>query len=106
HHFTLTCVANLATARSALGRTDEAVKMGEAALPRFRELLGRDHPHTLVCATNVALDLATVGRTEEGQALTEDTVRRYRRVLGEEHPDVRAGLRGERLDFDFEPPPL
>ncbi|WP_419469324.1 FxSxx-COOH system tetratricopeptide repeat protein [Candidatus Frankia alpina] len=106
HHFTLTCVVNLATARSALGRTDETVKMGEAALPRFRELLGHDHPHTLVCATNVALDLATIGRAEEGQALTEDTLRRYRRVLGEEHPDVRAGLRGERLDFDFEPPPL
>ncbi|WP_261554219.1 FxSxx-COOH system tetratricopeptide repeat protein [Frankia tisae] len=106
HHFTLTCVANLATARSALGRTDEAVKMGEAALTRFRDLLGHDHPHTLVCATNVALDLATVGRAEESKALTEDTMRRYRRVLGEKHPDVQAGLRGERLDFDFEPPPL
>ncbi|WP_261561449.1 FxSxx-COOH system tetratricopeptide repeat protein [Frankia tisae] len=106
HHYTLTCLANLATARSALGRPDEALKMGEAALARFRELIGPDHPHTLVCATNVALDLGAVGRVEEGRTLTEDTMRRYRRVLGENHPDVQAGLRGERLDFDFEPPPL
>ncbi len=106
HHYTLTCQANLATARSVLGRRDEALKMGEAALARFRDLLGPDHPHTLVCATNVALDLAAVGREEESVRLTEDTMRRYRRVLGEDHPDVQAGLRGERLDFDFEPPPL
>lgn len=106
HHFTLTCLANLATARSAQGAVDEALEMGERGLAHFRDLLGPDHPHTLVCATNVALDLAQLGRDEESQKLAADTVARYRRVLGPEHPDVRAGERGERLDFDFEPPPL
>ncbi|MCK9930339.1 FxSxx-COOH system tetratricopeptide repeat protein [Frankia sp. Mgl5] len=106
HHFTLTCLANLATARSAQGAIDEALEIGERALTQFRDLLGPDHPHTLVCATNVALDLAQLGRDEEAQKLSADTVARYRRVLGPEHPDVRAGERGERLDFDFEPPPL
>ncbi|SQE00745.1 Tetratricopeptide TPR_4 [Parafrankia sp. Ea1.12] len=106
HHFTLTCRANLATARSAQGAVGEALEIGEQTLSSFRDLLGPDHPHTLVCATNVALDLAQLGRDDEAQKLSADTVTRYRRVLGPEHPDVRAGERGERLDFDFEPPPL
>ncbi|SNQ51897.1 conserved hypothetical protein [Frankia canadensis] len=106
HHYTLTCVTNLATVRAALGHPDEALAMGERTLVNFRELLGPDHPHTLVCATNVALDMDATGRADESKALAEDTMRRYRRVLSEEHPDVQAGLRGERLDFDFEPPPL
>lgn len=106
HHYTLTCVTNLATVRAALGHPDEALAMGERTLANFRELLGPDHPHTLVCATNVALDMDATGRADESKALAEDTMRRYRRVLSEEHPDVQAGLRGERLDFDFEPPPL
>ncbi|WP_311984621.1 FxSxx-COOH system tetratricopeptide repeat protein [Parafrankia sp. CH37] len=107
HHFTLTCLANLATARSAQGLVAEALEIGEKALARFGELLGPDHPHALVCATNVALDLSqTAGREEEGRRLATETSQRYRRVLGPDHPDVQAGERGERLDFDFEPPPL
>ncbi|MCM3882065.1 FxSxx-COOH system tetratricopeptide repeat protein [Frankia sp. R82] len=106
HHYTLTCVTNLATVRASLGATDEALVMGEGALQSFRDLLGPDHPHTLVCATNLALDMAATGHDEKAQVLTDETMRRYRRVLGESHPDVLAGLRGERLDFDFEPPPL
>ena len=106
HHYTLTCVANLATVRAALGHPDEALAMGERTLAEFRELLGPDHPHTLVCATNVALDLDATGQADRGRPLSDETMRRYRRVLGDDHPDVQAGLRGERLDFDFEPPPL
>lgn len=106
HHYTLTCLVNLATTSALRGEAGEALKMGESALPRFRKILGMDHPHTLVCATNVALDLAAVGRTDESTELSDDTMVRYRRVLGVDHPDVIAGMRGERLDFDFEPPPL
>jgi len=106
HHYTLTCVTNLATAKAALGQPALALDMGQKALAAFRDLLGEDHPHTLVCATNVAIDLAATGNTDDAAKLAETTMKRYRRVLGDSHPDVVAGARGERLDFDFEPPPL
>jgi tetratricopeptide (TPR) repeat protein len=106
HHYTLSCVTNLATAVSELGDPAEALRLGEDTLDRFRNVLGPDHPHTLVCATNLALDLRAVDRMDEADTLLTETLVRYRQALGADHPDVRAGENGERLDFDFEPPPL
>ncbi len=106
HHYTLTCATNLATAISELGDPRRGMELGRDTLRRFRTVLGPNHPHTLVCATNLALDLRTLGKDEEGKKLADETIERYRRVLFDDHPDVAAAVRGERLDFDFEPPPF
>jgi hypothetical protein len=80
--------------------------VGRDTLRRFQNVLGANHPHTLVCATNLALDLKILGKGEEAETLADETIERYRRVLFDDHPDVASAVRGERLDFDFEPPPF
>ncbi|GAA2864025.1 hypothetical protein GCM10010517_23180 [Streptosporangium fragile] len=104
HHYSLTCAINLASDLAALGEVSSARRLGEKTLGQLRELLGVDHPLTLACANNLIVDLRAEGAGEEAGELETDTFERYRRVLGEEHPDTRVALRGERLDFDFDPP--
>jgi tetratricopeptide (TPR) repeat protein len=106
HHFTLTCITNLATALAEQGDERGAAELGRHTLNRFQAMLGPDHPHTLVCATNLALDLRALGEEKEADELADATLKRYRRVLFDDHPDVAAAVRGDRLDFDFEPPPF
>ncbi|MEU8203572.1 FxSxx-COOH system tetratricopeptide repeat protein [Streptosporangium sp. NPDC049046] len=106
HHYSLTCAINLASDLAAGGEVSQAGRLGEETLAQLRELLGIDHPLTLACANNLVIDLRTRGASAEAETLRADTFERYRRVLGEEHPDTTVALRGERLDFDFDPPAL
>ncbi|GAA4207414.1 hypothetical protein GCM10022252_71030 [Streptosporangium oxazolinicum] len=106
HHYSLTCAINLASDLAARGETSQAGRLGEETLAQLRELLGVDHPLTLACANNLVVDLRVRGALAEAERLEADTFERYRRVLGEDHPDTAVALRGERLDFDFDPPAL
>ncbi|WP_433361187.1 FxSxx-COOH system tetratricopeptide repeat protein [Streptosporangium sp. CA-115845] len=106
HHYSLTCAINLASDFAAQGDAPSARRLGQETLAQLRELLGVDHPLTLACANNLVIDLRAEGAFEEAQALEADTFERYQRVLGNEHPDTRVAMRGERLDFDFDPPAL
>ncbi len=106
HDYALTCAANLATALADLGEIEKARELGEDTLQRFRATLGEEHPDTLACAANLAHDLRALGHEQNAAELTTDTLARYRRTLGEDHPDVLAVTQGQRLDLDFEPPPL
>jgi len=106
HHYTITCCANLATITAELGNVEKARHLGESALTKFRKTLGESHPHTLACAANLALDRRALGLTTEADELAEDTQQRYMQTLGAGHPDTIYAIRGERLIFDFEPPPV
>ncbi len=106
HDYALICATNLASALADLGETEQARELGKRTLQRFRATLGVDHPHSLACADNLALDLRALGREQEAAELAADTLARYRKTLGEHHPNVLAAARGQRHDFDFDPPTL
>jgi tetratricopeptide (TPR) repeat protein len=106
HHYSLTVATNLASDLSALGETARALALGKDTLARLRELLGEDHPLTLGCAANLVVDLRADGSDEEAEWLSADTLDRYAATLGSGHPDATAAMKGNRLDFDFDPPPI
>jgi hypothetical protein len=72
----------------------------------MRALLGDDHPLTLGCAANLSVDMRAEGETQAADALKADTMERYARTLGTEHPDAVVGAADQRLDLDFDPPPI
>jgi hypothetical protein len=107
HDYTLSCATNLASALADLNESEEARKLGNDTLRRFRATLGENNPNTLACAGNLALDLKALGQDQQAADLIDDTLRRYRGTLGmDDHPAVLAVIEGRRLDLDVEPPPL
>ncbi|MEV5831092.1 FxSxx-COOH system tetratricopeptide repeat protein [Spirillospora sp. NPDC052242] len=109
--YTLIALANLASDRAAAGDFAGAAELGGRALAGFLATFGPDHPLTLQCAVNLTADVAAAGRTGDGGAAgvpvpDGDPVRRLAERLGADHPVARAAARGDRLDFDFEPPPV
>jgi tetratricopeptide (TPR) repeat protein len=106
HHYSLTVATNLASDLAELGETAQARQIGEDTLRRLRRLLAKDHPLTLGCAANLAIDLRAEGAAEQAQALLADTMSRYAATLGAKHADSVAAAEGQRLDFDFDPPPI
>lgn len=106
HHYTLTAMLGLIADLSALGRWDEAVSAGEETLQHLRQLLGPDHPMVLGCMANLALDLTRLGKEEAARQLRDKALGRLQRRLGAGHASVLAITNGERLDFDFDPPPI
>lgn len=106
HHYTLTCLTNLATTIAETGDPETARELGEKTLEQFRAALGENHPHTLACAANLAMDRRTLGLHHEADELAQDARDRLIRTLGEENPGVQEVVRGERVTFDFEPPPV
>jgi tetratricopeptide (TPR) repeat protein len=106
HHYSLTVATNLASDLAMLGDVHAARELGEDTLRRLRVLLGNDHPMTLGCAANLSIDRRKDDAEDEADALAEDTLDRYYRTLGPEHPDAKVAKGGNRLDFDFDPPPI
>ncbi len=106
HHYSLTIATNLASDLSALGESSGARALGEDTLARLRERLGENHPLTLGCAANLVADLRTEGAVDAADRLAADTMSRYADTLGADHPDAQAARAGQRLDFDFDPPPI
>jgi hypothetical protein len=106
HNYPLTVAANLASDFAALGDAAAARDLGEDTLTRLRSVLGEDHPVTLGCAANLALDLRSLGEHAEADALASNTTERFGRTLGADHPDTRTAFLGQRLNFDFDPPPI
>ncbi|MBB4916684.1 FxSxx-COOH system tetratricopeptide repeat protein [Streptosporangium saharense] len=106
HHYTLTCAINLETDLAALGETDRACDLGEETLGRLRALFGENHFLTLACAANLSLDLRAAGRREEAALLRADTMRRYERPLESGHADALLAEAHERINCDFDPPPI
>lgn len=73
---------------------------------RARIVFGEQHPLTLACAANLAADLRAENADEEAERLLEETIRHYTATLGADHPEAMAAAAGERLNPDFDPPPI
>jgi tetratricopeptide (TPR) repeat protein len=106
HFYTLTVAANLASDMAALGDADAACTIGEDIRARLWELVGPDHFLTLGCAANLALDLRAIGADAEAEAMYAETVSRFTSVFGNDNPETETAVAGERLNFDFDPPPI
>jgi len=106
HHYTLMCRANIAVTAAETGNVAAAVKDGTDLLQEFRALLGVDHPHTLLCQANLAQDMRSLEPSKAAELLVADAHERLALVLGGDHPDLQDAIRGERLMFDFDPPPV
>jgi tetratricopeptide (TPR) repeat protein len=106
HHYSLTVAINLASDLAVLGLREEARALGEDTMPRLRALLGAGHPHFLGAAANLALDRIETGDTKAGRSLQDEALDGFRRELGADHPDTVVAVSGNRLDPDFDPPPI
>jgi len=106
HAFSLVVAVNLASDLADLGETANARQLSEDSLARFTALMGKDHPFTLGCAANLGLDLRADGAESEADSLFADTMKRYENTIGLAHPDAVVAMKGGRLDFDFDPPPI
>jgi tetratricopeptide (TPR) repeat protein len=104
--YTLTALANLATDWAALGDLSTACRLGEEAVGRFTDAFDADHPYTLECLVNLTMDLRAAGHGERVAGLGDDPVHRLACRIGAQHPIAMAAVQGERIDLDFEPPPL
>ncbi|TMR37098.1 tetratricopeptide repeat protein [Nonomuraea zeae] len=106
HDYSVTCALNLQNDLAALGDHEEARRVGEENYQRIQTYFTPDHYLSLVCAANLALDLQATGAEEEGKRMLADTVQRLNAALGPEHPEALAVAAGERLNCDFDPPPI
>ena len=106
HDYPLTVATNLASDLAALGEVQAARELGEDVLVRLRAVLGMDHPAALGCAVNLVLDLRADGAHDRAAELADDTYSRLVRAVGSEHRDAKAAMLGQRLEFDFDPPPF
>jgi tetratricopeptide (TPR) repeat protein len=106
HHYTLTVAVNLASDLSVLGLVSDARALGEGTLRRLRTVLGSTHPVTLGCAANLSLDRRADGDPDGAAELAAETMAGYRATLGLDHPDAVVAAAGNRLDVDFDPPPI
>lgn len=106
HLFSLTVAVNLASDLAALGETGAARALGEDTLAKLTTLLGEQHPLTLACAVNLALDLRATGAGDEAEALSATAISGYASTLGAEHPITESAAAGQRVDLDFDPPPI
>jgi tetratricopeptide (TPR) repeat protein len=106
HFYTLTVAANLASDMAALGDAVAARAIGEDVRARLRDLVGPDHFVTLGCAANLVLDLRAIGADAEAEAMYAETVSRFTVVFGNDNPETETVMAAERLNFDFDPPPI
>ena len=105
HPYTLTCAMGLASDLAAIEDLSAAQSQGRDTLERLRRVLGPEHPMTLACAINFASDLRANGEELEADQLRSNTLDRYMQTLKGQHPTVKAARDGQRIDFDFDPPP-
>jgi tetratricopeptide (TPR) repeat protein len=106
HHYTLTIAVNLASDLAVLGLVSDARALGEGTLRRLRTVLGLTHPVTLGCAANLSIDRRADGDVTGSEELAAETMAAYRATLGLDHPDAVVAAAGNRLDLDFDPPPI
>ncbi|HEY1703395.1 MAG TPA: FxSxx-COOH system tetratricopeptide repeat protein [Trebonia sp.] len=106
HDYALTVAQNLASDLAALGETHAARELGEDTLRRLTAALGADHPVTFSCAANLALDLSADGEAATAGRLSAEAAAGLAGTLGADHHDTSAAGRGERVDTDFDPPPI
>jgi tetratricopeptide (TPR) repeat protein len=106
HDYTLMVATNLASDLAASGDFHAARELGEDTYERMRRALGEKDPSMLGCASNLALDLRADGAAAEADRLAAMAADELARTLGPAHRYTKAAQSGQRLDFDFDPPPI
>ncbi|MET7334054.1 FxSxx-COOH system tetratricopeptide repeat protein [Nonomuraea sp. NPDC005650] len=106
HDYSVTCAINLQNDLAALGEHDRARELGEENYRRIQTYFSPEHYLSLVCATNLALDLQATGAEEGAKRLQSESMRHFDLIMGREHPETLAAMAGERLNCDFDPPPV
>ncbi|MFC6543096.1 FxSxx-COOH system tetratricopeptide repeat protein [Nonomuraea salmonea] len=106
HPYALAVAVNLASDLAGSGDTEGALQLGADTEARLLRVLGPAHPTTLACAANLRLDRLRTATAEERQVLRDETFRSYADALGIDHPDADRATRNERVDVEFDPPPL
>src|SRR5262249_53529255 len=94
HPKTLSWTSELAEARSALGKLDDAEKLCRQTLETQRRVLPPENPEILMTMMTLANVLAREGRYEESEKLHLETLAIRQRVLGPIHPDIGLSLYG------------
>ncbi|MFF0869856.1 FxSxx-COOH system tetratricopeptide repeat protein [Nonomuraea sp. NPDC003560] len=103
HEYTLMAAVNLASDYAALGDSHTARRLGEESLARLRGFFGKEHFLTTFGAVNLAIDLSDTGADEEAAALRTEIMNNLRRISRTSTPDMVRALKGERIDWDFDP---
>jgi serine/threonine protein kinase/tetratricopeptide (TPR) repeat protein len=85
---TLRSQYHLARCYHALGRYDDAFKLGEKTLALMKARLGRDDPDTLRSMNGLATSLAALGQHADALQLREETLALMKAKLGHDHPDT------------------
>jgi len=93
HPETATAETNLSGLLLAAGRTDEAVRMGRAALAGFEATLGGDHPRTAGAASNLADALRARGDRAGAERLYRRALEIDERAYGLQHPETLTDVR-------------
>jgi tetratricopeptide (TPR) repeat protein len=89
HEFTVAAAVSRANALRELGgpdNLDEAMRLLDGALARYRTDFGESHPLTLVAQVNQAVAHRTMGDIAAARALDERCYLELTHVLGSEHP--------------------
>jgi tetratricopeptide (TPR) repeat protein len=106
HDYSLSVAVNLASDWADLGEHAKARELGEDCRVRLGRLMGDDDPLTLGCTANLACDLRALGEDEQAAAVAAGAWERMAATLGRDSPDVIAAREGERIVYDFDPPPV
>jgi tetratricopeptide (TPR) repeat protein len=85
HEHTLAAMMSLSNALREAFELDEALKIGNDALERYREHFSQ-HPFANVCEVNFAIVLRRLGRAEEARERNDRALERLSGTLGEAHP--------------------
>ena len=88
HPETATAETNLSGLLLAAGRTEEAVRLGRAALAGFEATLGGDHPRTAGAASNLADALRAKGDRAGAERLYRRALDIDERAYGPQHPET------------------
>ncbi|WP_020551441.1 FxSxx-COOH system tetratricopeptide repeat protein [Embleya scabrispora] len=106
HPMTLACRTTRAGALSVLGRHEEAAAEDALANAGFRRIFAPDHPPRVLCsAYNAALERRLSGAPGAEREVS-DAMARVESHSGSRHPTYQQMLRGRRINFDVEIPPI
>jgi tetratricopeptide (TPR) repeat protein len=93
HNGTLAAKLDLASTYLALGKLNEAARLGEEVLEKRRRMLGpEDDPATFTTLENLATTYRGQGKMEEAAVLEEKVLDGRTRILGQEHADTLTTL--------------
>ena len=88
HPDTLYSMYHLAGAYVGVGRSSDAIAIGQTMLASRQARLGPDHPETLTCMGGLADFYCQAGELDKSRRLLEQLLEKRRGIMGPTHPDT------------------